>query len=64
MEPFDITNSQKPVVLKISDVDEISEHEYTVTMSLTGTKSYIAPEVLTMQKFSKSSDVWRSVSLV
>ena len=59
MEPFDIANTLKPVVLKISDFDEMSPHDHTMTMSLTGTAAYMAPEVLTTQRFSKYSDVWR-----
>lgn len=59
MESFDINNAHKPVVLKICDFDDISQHEITVTMSWTGTAAYMAPEVLTEQRFSKSSDVWR-----
>lgn len=61
MEPFDINNADKPIVLKISDFDEISPHENTVTMTLMGTAAYMAPEVLEMQRFSKSTDVWRWV---
>jgi len=59
MERFDIANTHKPVVLKIGDFDNMSLHENTVTMSSTGTPPYMAPEVLTTQRFSKSSDVWR-----
>jgi len=59
MEQFDVANNHKPVVLKISDFDEISQLEYTLTMSMKGTRAYIAPEVLATQRFSKYSDVWR-----
>jgi len=61
MESFDITNAHKKILLKISDFDEMSPHDYTVSMSLSGTAAYMAPEVLTTERFSKSSDVWRSV---
>ena len=59
MEPFDITNTYHAVVLKITDFDEMSPHDHTMTMSMTGTAAYMAPEVLANQRFSKSSDVWR-----
>lgn len=61
MVPFNISNAQKAVELKITDFDDVSQHENTVTMSLTGTAAYMAPEVLENQRFSKSSDVWRWV---
>lgn len=61
LDPFDIKNADKPILLKISDFDEISPHENTMTMSMMGTVAYMAPEVLETHRFSKSSDVWRWV---
>lgn len=45
--------------LKITDFDQIREYDGTQTMSRAGTYKWMAPEVLTEQKFSKASDVWR-----
>ena len=47
------------MMLKITDFDEVKEHDHTTTMSLVGTAAYMAPEVLATQRFSKASDVWR-----
>ena len=49
--------------LKITDFDQVREHNSTKTMSLAGTCCWMAPEVLTAAMFSKSSDVWRQVVL-
>ena len=59
MEPFDIRKPRIKMTLKIADFDEVRDHDHTVTMSLVGTVAYMAPEVLTEQRFSKGSDVWR-----
>ena|SRR6218665_1577762 len=60
MELFKFENTRRQVVLKISDFDEMSPHDYTVT----GTIAYMAPEVLVEERFSESSDVWRSDILI
>lgn len=44
--------------LKITDFDQIREHECTQTMSAAGTYAWTAPEVFIEGKFSKFSDVW------
>jgi len=59
MEPFNIRKPRIKMTLKIADFDEVKDHDHTVTMSLVGTVAYMAPEVITEQKFSKGSDVWR-----
>ena len=49
--------------LKITDFDQVREHNSTKTMSNAGTCCWMAPEVLTTVTFSKASDVWRQVVL-
>ena len=61
MESFDIRKPRTEMTLKIADFDELKDHDHTVTMSLVGTYAYMAPEVIVKQRFSKGSDVWRSV---
>lgn len=47
--------------LKITDFDEVREHDHTTVMSGVGTYAYMAPEVIKDSTFSKTSDVWRWV---
>ena len=49
--------------LKITDFDQIREHDGTKTMTRAGSCAWMAPEVLTEERFSKTSDVWRQVVL-
>lgn len=57
-EDFD-TNELRGKTLKITDFDCIKDHHRTVVMSLKGTITWMAPEVLSKHEFSKASDVWR-----
>ena len=59
MEPFDVRKPRIKITLKIADFDEVKDHDHTMTMSLVGTVAYMAPEVITEERFSKRSDVWR-----
>ena len=59
MEKFESLKAHEGMTLKITDFDEVQENLGTVTMSLRGTYAYMAPEVLSSQRFSKASDVWR-----
>ena len=59
MEPFDICKHRTKMTLKIADFDEVRDYDHTMTMTLVGTVAYMAPEVVTEQRFSKGSDVWR-----
>lgn len=44
--------------LKITDFDQIREHDHTTTMSGAGTYAWMAPEVIIKKHFSKASDIW------
>lgn len=59
MEEFNIENVNAPITLKITDFDTIKELHQTITLSFKGTIAWMAPEVLTEEKFSRKSDVWR-----
>jgi len=59
MDEYDSAHPQKEITLKITDFDDAREHKQTTTMSFRGTAAYGAPEVLTTERFSKASDVWR-----
>ncbi|PNJ18936.1 MAP3K10 isoform 3, partial [Pongo abelii] len=46
-------------VLKITDFGLAREWHKTTKMSAAGTYAWMAPEVIRLSLFSKSSDVWR-----
>ena len=46
--------------LKITDFGLAREWHQTTKMSAAGTYAWMAPEVIKLSLFSKSSDVWRS----
>ncbi|XP_008580821.1 PREDICTED: mitogen-activated protein kinase kinase kinase 10 [Galeopterus variegatus] len=51
-------------VLKITDFGLAREWHKTTKMSAAGTYAWMAPEVIRLSLFSKSSDVWRSSGLL
>lgn len=61
MEQFRLENAHAPITLKITDFDTIKELHHTTTLSFKGTVAWMAPEVLTEERFSPKSDVWRLV---
>lgn len=61
MEQFHLENAHAPITLKITDFDTIKELHQTMSLSFKGTFAWMAPEVLTEQRFSQNSDVWRLV---
>lgn len=46
-------------MLKITDFGLAREWHKTTKMSAAGTYAWMAPEVIRLSLFSKSSDVWR-----
>lgn len=52
-------HSLSDTVLKITDFGLAREWHKTTKMSAAGTYAWMAPEVIRLSLFSKSSDVWR-----
>lgn len=59
VQDFGYRNAPDEITLKIADFDNVREHVDTMIMSIEGTVAYMAPEVLTTDRFSKASDIWR-----
>lgn len=61
LEPLErVSLSSK--TLKITDFGLAREWHQTTKMSAAGTYAWMAPEVIKLSLFSKSSDVWRCVA--